>query len=75
MNKLSIEICERIKSVIGDSKVGLHEPIFNSLEKENLSNQYKKDIDQKLAGISKAEKETANLKKDIKKSQKAQIEF
>ena len=38
MSKLSIEICERIKSVIGDSKVGLHEPFFNSLEKENLSN-------------------------------------
>ena len=37
MNKLSIEICERIKSVIGDAKVGLHEPFFNSLEKENLS--------------------------------------
>ena len=38
MNKLSIEICERIRSVIGDSKVGLHEPFFNSLEKEKLSN-------------------------------------
>ena len=37
MNKLSIEICERIKSVIGHAKVGLHEPFFNSLEKENLS--------------------------------------
>jgi len=36
MNKLSIEICERIKSVIGHSKVGLHEPFFNSSEKENL---------------------------------------
>ena len=37
MNKLSIEICERIKSVTGHAKVGLHEPFFNSLEKENLS--------------------------------------
>ena len=38
MKKLSIEICERIRSVIGDSKVGLHEPFFNSLEKEKLCN-------------------------------------
>ena len=37
MNKLSIEICERIKSVIGHAKVGLHEPFFNSLEKLKIT--------------------------------------
>lgn len=50
--------------------------IINEQEKKDcLSNQYKKDIDIKFAEISKTEKEIANLKKDVKKSQKAQIEF
>ena len=44
-------------------------------KKDCLSNQYKKDIEIKFAEISKTEKEIANLKKEIKKSQKAQIEF
>ena len=50
--------------------------IINEQEqKDCLSHQFKKDIDTKFAEISKTEKEIANLKKDIKKSQKAQIEF
>ena len=37
MNKLSLEISEAIKSVVTDSKLYLHEPIFDELEKNNLN--------------------------------------
>ena len=70
MNNLSIEICERIKSVIGDSKVGLHEPFFNSLEKENLSScidssyvssigEYVNDFEKMIEDFTKSKKAIA----------------
>ena len=37
MNRLSVEIFEAIKSVLSDSKLYLHEPIFDELEKNNLN--------------------------------------
>ena len=67
MNKLSIEICERIKSVTGHAKVGLHEPFFNSLEKENLSDcidsSYVSSIGEYVNNFEKMIEDLQNLKK------------
>lgn len=56
-------------------KTKFNKMVSKQENKERLTTQYKNDIENKYMEISMTEKEIANLKKEVKKGQKAQIEF
>ena len=69
MNKLSLEISEAIKSVVNDSNLYLHEPIFDELEKNNLNDcidsSFVSSVGQYVDKFEKMIAEFTNSKKAI----------
>ena len=69
MHKLSLEISEAIKSVVTDSKLDLHEPIFDELEKNNLNDcidsSFVSSVGQYVDKFEKMIAEFTNSKKAI----------